>query len=316
MASGMLAEIVNRNVNHNRRRGIALVSVLWVLLLLSLMAAAISSTSRSSGQLTNNLRHATQARYAAEAGMQWAFWGLDIPADQIPWLADGSVYEMPLADMLIQVAVVDENGKIGLNVATEAMLKPLLIAAEVDDARIDGLVDAILDWRDGDDLTRLNGAEDEDYLLAGLEWESKDAPFESILELRQVLGMDEEVFRAIRDSVTVHSGKQTVNPLVAPKLVLMALSDMDEGQAEQYIEDRRRLHNEGEKASHELLASSFFSTSMRGVNYTIHTQAVIGPQTRSGMSVVVQRRGGKGKGVFNVLDIQPRLVEIFNEVEL
>lgn len=299
-----------------RGRGIALVSVLWVIVLLSLMAVAISTTSRSSGQLTNNLRYATQARYAAEAGVQWAFWGLDIPTDQIPWLADGSIYEMPLADMLIQVAVVDENGKIGLNVATEAMLKPLFIAAEVDDARIDGLVDAILDWRDGDDLTRLNGAEDDDYLLAGLEWESKDAPFESILELRQVLGMDELVFSAIRDSVTVHSGKQTVNPQVAPKLVLMALSDMDESQAEQYIEDRRRLHNEGEKASHELLISSFFSTNMRGVNYTIHTQAVIGPQTRSGMAVVVQRRGGQGKGAFNVLDIQPRRVEIFNEVEL
>jgi len=312
MKSGMP---VNR-FTHSDIQGIALVSVLWVIVLLTLMAAAISATSRSSGQLTNNLRYATQARYAAEAGMQWAFWGLDIPADQIPWLADGSVYEMPLADMLIQVAVVDENGKIGLNVATEAMLKPLLVAAEVDDSRVDSLVDAILDWRDDDDLTRLNGAEDEDYLQAGLEWESKDAPFESIMELKQILGMDDQVFSAIRDSVTVHSGKRNVNPLVAPKLVLMALSDMDEGQAEQYIEDRRRLHNEGEKASDTLLTSSFFSTSMRGVNYTIHTQAVIDLKTRSGMSVVVQRRGGQGKGVFNVLDIQPGRVEIFGEAEL
>ncbi|MEH6576282.1 MAG: PilX N-terminal domain-containing pilus assembly protein [Amphritea sp.] len=297
-------------------KGIALVSVLWVIVLLSLMAAAISTTSRSSGQLTNNLRYATQARYAAEAGVQWAFWGLQIPANQIPWLADGAIYEMPLSGMLVQVAVVDENGKIDLNAATEAMLKPLLIAAEVEDAKIDSLVDAILDWRDEDDLTRLNGAEDDDYLQAGLEWEAKDAPFESILELRRVLGMDEQVFRTIKGSVTVHSGKQAVNPLVAPKLVLMALSGIDEFQAEQYIEERRRLHSEGEKPSDQLLTSPFFSTSMRGLNYTIHTQAVIDPQIRSGMSVVVRRQGRHVETRFRVLDIEPIQREIFSATEL
>ncbi|WP_432471305.1 general secretion pathway protein GspK [Amphritea sp. HPY] len=297
-------------------RGIALISVLWVVLLLSLMAAAISATSRSSGQLTNNLRHATQAKYAAEAGVQWAYWGLDIPADQVSWLADGSVHEMPLADMLIQVAVEDENGKIDLNSAPDTMLRLLLIAADVDDARADSLADAILDWRDGDDLKRLNGAEDDDYLLAGLDWEAKDAPFESILELRRVLGMDEQVFSVIRDSVTVYSGKQVVNPLVASRWVLLALSEASEAQVEQYIDDRRRLHPEGEKPSGELFASSFFSTSMRSVNYTIHTQAVIDPQTRSGMSVVVQRRGGQGKGVFKILDFHSRRIEIFGQTEL
>ena len=218
-----------------RSQGIALVTVLWVIVLLALLATAISTSSRSTGQLTSNIRYASQGKYAAEAGVQWAYWGLLAPADQVSWLADGSIHEMFLADMLVQVAVVDENGKIDLNMATEEMLRALLVAAEVDEERIDSLVDAILDWRDDDDLVRLNGAEDDDYLQAGLAWGARDGPFQSIYELKQVMGMDEQVFIDIRNSVTVYSGKVTVNPLVAPKLVLIALSEMDEDQAEQHV---------------------------------------------------------------------------------
>lgn len=301
---------------HVNCRGIALVTVLWVVVLLSLMAAAISVSSRSTGQLTSNLYYASQGRYASVAGIQWAYWGLQIPADQVPWLADGSVYEMPLADMLVRVSVFDENGKIDLNEATEEMLRPLLISAEVEDERIDSLVDAILDWRDDDDLKRLNGAEDDDYLQAALGWQAKDAPFESILELRQVLGMDEQVFRAIRNSLTIYSGKRKINPLVAPKLVLMAFSDMDELQAEQFIEERRELHRSGEQPSSDQFTSSFFSTSMVGVNYTIHTQAVTNPQFRSGMMAVVRRQGKQGRTTFKKLDIQPAQEGIFSDIEL
>lgn len=299
-----------------RSQGIALVTVLWVIVLLALLATAISTSSRSTGQLTSNIRYASQGKYAAEAGVQWAYWGLLAPADQVSWLADGSIHEMFLADMLVQVAVVDENGKIDLNMATEEMLRALLVAAEVDEERIDSLVDAILDWRDDDDLVRLNGAEDDDYLQAGLAWGARDGPFQSIYELKQVMGMDEQVFIDIRNSVTVYSGKVTVNPLVAPKLVLMALSEMDEDQADQYIEDRRSLHQIGEEPSNELLGEAFFSTSMRGVNYTIHTQAVIEPRIRSGMSVVARRQGRQGRKIFKVLDVQPAQVELFSNAEL
>jgi general secretion pathway protein K len=47
------------------------------------------------------------------------------------------------------------------------------------------LVDAILDWRDEDDLHLVNGAEDPDYKAAGLPYGAKDGPFDSLEELQQ-----------------------------------------------------------------------------------------------------------------------------------
>ena len=56
------------------------------------------------------------------------------------------------------------------------------------------LVDAIVDFRDEDDLHCLQGAEDRDYADAGLPRGAKDAAFEAVEELQQVLGMTREIY--------------------------------------------------------------------------------------------------------------------------
>ena len=45
------------------------------------------------------------------------------------------------------------------------------------------------DWRDPDDTTRPNGAEEADYRLAGLKQKPANAPFETVTELARVFGM-------------------------------------------------------------------------------------------------------------------------------
>jgi len=272
------------------QRGIALVSVLWFLMLLTLIATTLSLTSRSGARQAANLVGAAQARYLAEAGIQLGLMNLSVaPADQ-PWLADGSPYRLSIGDGVVTVALFDERGKIDLNGAPAELLDGLLSAAEVADDQRARLVDAILDWRDEDDLRRLNGAEDADYAAAGLDYGAKDAPFDTVEELQRVLGMTAKIYQAIYPAVTVNSGLRGINPLVAPKLALMALPGVTADWAEHYIEQRRTAHQQGlEPPEPPTVPPQYLAPASPGVNYTVYTEAEVGPVVRGRFSVVVRR---------------------------
>lgn len=83
-------------------------------------------------------------------------------------------------------SLADESGKLNLNTATAAMLLALpRMTLE--------LAAAIVDWRDADSNPSENGAEDEIYLRLNPPYQCKNAPFESVEELRLVYGMDLEI---------------------------------------------------------------------------------------------------------------------------
>ncbi len=214
------------------QHGLALVAVLWVLVLLSMLAASLSQGSRSNAQLAQNLVAAARGKYASEAGMQWALWNLQQPQES-QWLADGGLQKLELDDIRVWVALQDESGKIDLNAAPVELLSGLFIAAELDSADADALADAIMDWRDDDDLRRLNGAEDDDYLALGRADGAKDALFEKIEELQLVLGMTPDIYRRVKGSVTVLNGLPGINQLYAPRLALLALPGADAGTVDQ-----------------------------------------------------------------------------------
>jgi general secretion pathway protein K len=57
-----------------------------------------------------------------------------------------------------------------------------------DPDQAESLADAIADFRDADNLKHLRGAEEPEYRAAGLAWGPKNAPFQTVEELQQVLG--------------------------------------------------------------------------------------------------------------------------------
>jgi general secretion pathway protein K len=67
------------------------------------------------------------------------------------------------------------------------------------------------------------GAEDSDYAAAGLAWGAKDAPFETVTELEQVLGMRPALFRSLAPYVTVHSALAMPDAAFADGPVLHAM---------------------------------------------------------------------------------------------
>jgi DNA uptake protein ComE-like DNA-binding protein len=82
--------------------------------------------------------------------------------------------------------LVDEASKLNLNTATLEMLEAL-------PRMTPELAAAIIDWRDTDEEVTPGGAESEVYLLQNPKYQCKNSRFETIEELRLVVGMNEEI---------------------------------------------------------------------------------------------------------------------------
>jgi type II secretory pathway component PulK len=82
--------------------------------------------------------------------------------------------------------ITDENARLNLNTATADMLALL-------PRMTPELAAAIVDWRDSDNEPSSGGAEDETYLRLDPARRAKNAPFESIEELRLVYDMNLEL---------------------------------------------------------------------------------------------------------------------------
>lgn len=232
-----------------RQRGIALVLVLWVTVLLSVIVGSFTLVSRVETLQARNQLDVTRAYFAAEAGLHRAVMALSARNPDQGWVPDGRAYEMAFGDAEVEIRVVDESGRIDLNAAQQQQLIDLFESADVDTRDAEALADAVLDWRDPDDLVRPLGAEDRDYESAGYEYGSKDAPFDTIEELQQVIGMNYELYRRVEPAVTVYSGRSEVNLNMAPREVLLAQPGVDPELVDRYVAEREQAGEDGQPGS-------------------------------------------------------------------
>jgi len=210
--------------NLRRQQGLALVLVLWLVVLLSIMATGHARNVQVETRLAARQVEATAARYVAEAAINIAIRDLldgdrDEPPDTSGRLLAGRVLGRNAL-----LSIRSAAGLVDINNAGEDLLHALFVAAGADDSTGRSLAQAVLDWRDGDDLVRLYGAEDDDYRAAGLRWTARDAEFTSVEELRYVIGMPAEIYEKIAPCLTVHSGLATIDLESAPEFVIDALS--------------------------------------------------------------------------------------------
>ncbi len=231
----------------DRPRGLALVMVLWVLVLLSVIAASFTATTRTETRLVANLVDGARAEALAEAGVYRAILALLEPDETQHWRADGTVYTFRFEGGEVLVSIQDEGGKIDLNQAQPELLRGLFISIGLDEHEADALIDAVGDFRDPDQLRRLNGAEDQDYEAAGLAHGAKDAAFEAVDEFRQVLGVDQALYERLAPLFTVYSGKTRINPYTAPRGVLSALPLLSPSDIEALLSARTQGAAEGER---------------------------------------------------------------------
>jgi general secretion pathway protein K len=214
------------------QRGIILFAVLLAIALLSVMAATSIEISRTEQQIARNVVAQTQAKAFAETGVTLALVAL-LSRDQAnPWPIDGTPHAATYETTRLTMSIQDEFGKIDLNFAQDDTLRNLFLWLGSSPSDANAIVDAIGDWRDPDDLKRLNGAEKNDYRAAGRPYGPRNAPFESVAELAQVLGVSRDLAARARPALTVYSRRPFIDPTTAPTEVLKALPGMDQQRAD------------------------------------------------------------------------------------
>lgn len=208
----------------HREQGIALVTVIWALLLLSTVAAALMLLARSSRDDVLARRDISDVSNAAEAGVWQAILGTLSDRPEERWPIDGSERQIEIGKAVVDISITDESGRIDLNTAEDRFLAALFEVAGISHDDSIQLVDRVRDWADEDDLRRLHGAEGNEYRLARKSFMPQNRAFRKVEELSQVLGIDYEVFRLIEPGLTVYSGRYNVDPASAPPIVRKVLA--------------------------------------------------------------------------------------------
>lgn len=208
-------------VERRHERGIALVAVLGFLTVMSLLVLSVTSAVRTS--LNASARHLArlQAQAAVDSGIELAVNQL-IDGQQLAPPVLATPQELEIGGYKVVVTARPESAKIDLNFADVALLMGMFRAAGAGDDAASALASAVLDWRDGDDLLHLNGAEKKEYAAAGLKYGPADKPFESVDELRLVLGVTPALFACLRSEVTVLAQRASVDVDHASPLVRTA----------------------------------------------------------------------------------------------
>lgn len=256
--------------------------VLWVFMTLGVLALDFAQYMRDDAMAAVNVSETTAGYYIAIAGMNRAlyelmearesgaesgligetFFGSD-PDDQfhevnefqpaIP--PDGNWHDGAFGDGHYRVRIVDEGGRIAINAASEPVLRRVVTNILTGPAAAQGqttketkaiqtIVDSILDWRDPDDLARLEGAEREYYESLRPPYAPKNGFFEFPDELLFVRGVPPELVHGtdlmpgLGAVVSVYGRDEGINIRSVSAPVLQVLLGIDAETAAELIQVR------------------------------------------------------------------------------
>ena len=170
---------------------------------------------------------------------------------------DGGWREEAVGGGAFRVRWVDEGGKININRADEETLRRIFTNLGVEEPNKAILVDSIMDWRDSDDLHRLNGAENDYYRSLTPPYSAKNGPFDTVEDLLWVRGMTSDLFYGygdanggreqesqrvgLREIFTVDSPIDRVNLRTASAEVIHVLIGIPLEKSRRFVDERKKL---------------------------------------------------------------------------
>lgn len=303
-------KLSNNRVCLISQKGIALVLVLWMLSLMTIMAGSFTLSMRRQVSLVEGIKNNARALALAESGVALVESMLLLPDENKRWRTDGNVYQIDFAGSAvgagsrIRVRLITETGKIDINTADTKLLQGMMAHAPIEDDQRTGLVNAIIDWRDEDDLVNIDGAEKNEYKEAGLSYRPRNKPFQSIEELQLVLGITEPLYKWLEPLVTVYSGQQHVDLQQAPKEVLQVLPEIDAGMVDSFI--LTRVESAGKGLPAPPFPGRTGQSSVPGQNnvLTVISEAILDDGTGASINVMIARSESNPTFPFQVLKWQ------------
>lgn len=243
------------------QQGVALVLVLWVITLLSVIAGNFAYSMRSEAQIASNLLHVAQAQAQADAGFHRALFELlKPPTDLQRWQANGVEHPFVLDGVELRVSVLDESGKIDLNVAPAALLKGLFKSAGLSEEASTELLEKIRPTH-----------------AANAANINPQKPFESVGDLQKIEGMNAALFQKLAPALTVYSGLGIINAQVATREALLAIPDVNPALVEQYVLDRQKALLDGQSVPPFPGGAGFVGVLPPGMSaFTVRSEAHVG----------------------------------------
>jgi type II secretory pathway component PulK len=178
----------------NDKKGLVLVAVLWVIMVLIVIAAAIGRNSRLDTKICVVRMDEVRCKWTCRAGVERAIAVLNDDlrgSDSLTDLwseNDVDFNDVKLGRSFFTVRVVDEASKLNINTASRKQLLRLEREGMTEE-----IADAIIDWRDKNDEPRGGGAEAGYYENLRYRYRIRNGRFMTIRELLRVKGVTEEL---------------------------------------------------------------------------------------------------------------------------
>ena len=224
--------------------------VLWLVVVLGAVAASVVGSTRTESRILLNARARIVARHAAESGivagvalLQRRMATSQAPALRVLALSGmdrefADLEDVSLGNARFGVALTNLSGRLDLNQAQpEALVGLFSQFTSATVAR--SLVDALLDWRDGDDLVRAQGAETDSYLRGGSPYLPRNAPLNRLEEFGWLRGVTESLVLAVAPYITV-AGDLLIDVNGASEPVLAAIPGIGPAGARAIVARRKR----------------------------------------------------------------------------
>lgn len=198
------------STSERRRRGGALLTVLWLSAALAAIAFSLASTVRGEAERTSTavdgLRSYYLATGAIERAINWILWAPSAPAgeDGRPRYYRQGVpmrFSFPSGEAVVEV--IPEAAKLDVNLASPDILMTVLAGLGVETGRATEIANAIVDWRSPSPPGGF-GPFDQFYLAQNPSFRARHASFQEIEELLFVRGVTSDLFYGAydRDAVT------------------------------------------------------------------------------------------------------------------
>jgi general secretion pathway protein K len=179
-----------------KRRGSALLAVLWLSAALTAIAFSVSAIVRAEidrvSSSSDGLRASYLASGAVERAIQWMCWG---PAFHKPdgkpfyeWRMPRLFMSFPSGDAVIEL--IPESAKMNINQAGPGDIERVVAAISGDPVQAQQVAAAILDWRGGG----FPGPFDSFYQALNPTFRARHASIQEIEELMDVQGVTPELF--------------------------------------------------------------------------------------------------------------------------
>ena len=243
----------------SRTAGVALLAVMSAVSVMLMVALAFSGSVQIETRSAIYRKEATQAYALALGGVQAAILQIAYPPAENQedkprlWEKGERSMRVPYAQGAALVEIVNETGKLDLNVAGRKQLARLFEARGLGTAEAEHLAIAIDHWRSppGSDDEEFKALDDY-YRDAG--YQPAHANFTSVEEVLRVRGMSRDIFYGtakfsrengigylygVAQDLTVHSQSPQVNVNYASEAVLLSLPGVTEHLAGSIIQERR-----------------------------------------------------------------------------